>query len=77
MNQREKVWMGGKQPEESPEGSVRSRQARERNTAEGNIQRDGASFRAIKKPLFCKDKGKSKNWSIMVQQIGKDIKGGK
>lgn len=22
MNQREKVWMGGKQPEESPEGSV-------------------------------------------------------
>lgn len=42
------VWTGGMQPEESPGGSVgRSeyRQAREKSTAEGSTQRDGANFR--------------------------------
>lgn len=82
------VWIGGKQPEESPERSVgrsQHRQARERSAAEGSTRRDGESFRAIKEyssyiqGIQNKDKGKSKskNWSIMVQQIGKDIKGGK
>lgn len=65
------VWMGGKQPEESPEGSegrTEYRQARERITAEmGQLQ-------SHKRTLLWKDKGKSKIWSIMEQQIGNDIK---
>lgn len=71
--------MSGKQPEESPEGNVgRSeyRQARERSTAEGSIQRDGVSFRAIKEHCSAKTRARARiggSWCSRLERISKEV----